>query len=84
MSSTSSMESADRHTTCHFSHASIEWPAANVPSGQLGSPEPELLFEKMVSIALGDQLINSMLLASESMAGGGAEVAAAPPDSTII
>ncbi len=34
---------------------------ANVPSGQSGSPEPKLLVEKMVSIALRDQLIKSII-----------------------
>ncbi len=33
----------------------------NVPSGQSGSPEPKLLVEKMVSIALRDQLIKSII-----------------------
>ncbi len=47
-----------RHT---IRHASIVYPAANVPSGQTGSPEPKLLVEKMVSIALRDQLIKSII-----------------------
>ncbi len=33
----------------------------DVPSGQTGSPEPRLLLEKMVSIALRDQLIKSII-----------------------
>ncbi len=39
----SSTERAARHTIRHLSHASIVYPAADVPSGQAVSPEPSFL-----------------------------------------
>ena len=55
------MERIDRHTILHFSQESLMYPAAYVPSGQTGSPGPELLVAKILSIELRDQLINSMV-----------------------
>ena len=56
------MERIARHRTLHCSHESLMYPAANVPSGQVGSPGPEFFVAKILSIALRDQLINFMIL----------------------
>ncbi len=60
MSSISSTERAARHTIRHLSHASIVYPAANVPSRQAGSPEPSFLVEDGVNSVEGpvDQIHN--------------------------
>ena len=43
------------------------YPAAKVPSGQAGSPGPVLFVTKILSIALRDQWINSMILVLRAM-----------------
>ncbi|XP_042073454.1 protein NLRC3 [Haplochromis burtoni] len=50
--------SAVRHKTLQFS---TMYPAANIPPGHSGSPEPRLLVEKRVSIAFRDKLTKSII-----------------------